>query len=131
MIPLHQDLDDQDRLLFCTRASRFWAQHVGPSVGDFIVYADGVTRRIAHIWDDDDDIAVQASMDTDARFYLNDGFCTHSGGLAPGIPEDVLIPTGNTQEGAVWFFHHDSHRAGNVVETHMPFAVYTSARLSD
>jgi len=124
------NLDDVDMTILSERASRFWVQHHGPAVGDYIDFADGVTRRISHVWTFGD-ITVQTS--DGGSFYLANGSLSYSGGLyhgwnnviRPGIPIETLTLTGETREGAVWFFHHDWHTAHNGVYTTMRFAVYT------
>ena len=115
-------LDDRDREILSTRAFLFWARHFGPSVGDYVDFADGVTRRISHVWTFGD-LTVQTS--DGGSFYLGEGYCSFSGGLHPGVAMDTLALTGAMREGAVWFFHHDYTTAHNGVYTSMPFAVYT------
>lgn len=116
-------LDDRDRAMLSTRAFLFWARHFGPSVGDYVDFADGVTRRISHCWTFGDP-TVQTS--DGGSFYLDrSGYCSFSGGLHPGVAMDTLTLTGAGREGAVWFFHHDYTTAGGGVHTSMPFAVYT------
>jgi len=115
-------LDEVDMMLLSKRAGLFWENHKGPDIGDYIDFADGVTRRISHVWTFGN-LTVQTS--DGGSFYLGDGYCSFSGGLHPGIATDTLTLTGNTREGSVWFFHHDFTTAHNGVYTTMPFAVYT------
>jgi hypothetical protein len=119
------ELDDRDRDILSKRAGRFWARHTQietlPRVGDYVDFADGVSRRVSHVWDWGTP-SVQTS--DGGSFYLGDEGCSFSGGLYPGVYTDTLTLTGETREGSVWFFHHNYATAHNGVETTMPFAVY-------
>lgn len=96
----------------------------GPRVGDFVRYPDWTVRRISHVWDfgDGDDITVQTS--NGGSFYLGAGYVSFSGSLFPGIPGSTLTLTDELAMGAVWFFHHDHHRAHNAVQASVPFRVF-------
>jgi hypothetical protein len=49
---------------------------------------------------------------------------SYSGSLDPAIPKDKLTLTDETQEGRVWFFHHDQWQAHNGVNATVTFRVY-------
>jgi len=116
------ELDDRDRAILADRAGLFNAR-CGPRVGDYVDFADGITRRISHIWD----IAPCTVQTSDGgSWYLGKGFCSFSGGLHPGIARETLTLTGEVREGSLWFFHHDYHTADNGVETTIPFRVYST-----
>jgi hypothetical protein len=124
------ELDDRDRTILSDRATRFWAQHTGPMVGDYVDFADGVSRRISHVWDFGDADRIQTS-DGGSWYLTSIGTCDFSGGLLPAIPAATFTLTGEAREGAVWFFHHNYRTAHNGLETTMPFAVYRCAWTSD
>lgn len=102
----------------------------GPRVGDWVDFADGESRRIAHIWSNRDiwtGLAQPVSVQTTdgiGSFYLGDGYVSMSGALHPGVDPILLTDTGKTRPGAVWIFHHDWHRAHNGVDTVVPFRVF-------
>lgn len=127
-----QDLDTQDLAILAYRTQCFWQYErtLLPRVGDYIVFADEVTRRVSHVWDwPTGGESVQTS--DGGSFYLGEGYCSFSGGLYPGIPLRTLTLTADLRQGPVWFFHHDLHRASNAVSTTIPCAVYTCTLRSD
>lgn len=88
-----------------------------PANGDFVVFADGVTRRISHAHGDG---YIQTSDLTgtiqSGSFYLGEGYMSFSGGLHPGIPQSTLTLTDELRIGRAWFFHHGEVRAHNGVD---------------
>ena len=88
-----------------------------PKQGDFVRFADGVLRRIAHVWTDSngDVVSVQTSYSNDSSFYLGLGYMEFSGSLYPGVPPETLKRTKERMPGSCWFFHHDFARAHNGV----------------
>lgn len=94
-------------------------EHKGPRVGDYVRFADGVQRRISHLWDGD-------PQTSDAgRFYLDRHGCSFSGTLRPTVPASTLTATDETLDGMVWFFHHDIAQANGGVAATIPFRLYT------
>ena len=93
----------------------------GPRVGDFVIFADGVTRRVSYVWDD----GVQTS--DDGSFYLGDGYVSFSGALHGIVPHASLARTSDYYLGSIWVFHRDSARAHNGVRTRVAFRVYVCA----
>lgn len=89
------------------------AQITGPRVGDWIERLDGTRSRATYVWDlGEDGLHVQDGGTTGGSFFLlRSGHQSYSGGLNPGIPGSSLELTEETQEGRVWFFHHDFHSA--------------------
>lgn len=120
-----QTFDDRDALLVASRRVALDAV-AGPRVGDFVIFADGVTRRISHVWDCWEDMPASVQTSDDGSYYLGDGYVSMSGGLHPGIPSDTLTLTDELRPGAVWIFHHDLWGAGRGVETEIPFRVFTT-----
>ena len=139
------ELDDQDRATIAARASAY-DKIDGPRVGDFIEYADGMTRRIAHLWPADwhDDKIARVQPTDGGSFYLggigesawhraqNDGqdtdaaaYVSYSGALYPGIRANTLTLTGS-RNGRVWVFHHEQWDAGMGVDDEIAFRVYRS-----
>jgi hypothetical protein len=114
-------LDTRDLTILSQRAGAYAAQS-GPRIGDYVDFADGVTRQISHIWDLLPVPSIQTS--DGGSFYLGDGYCSFSGGLHPGIPADTLNLTEETREGQVWFFHHNYTTAHNGIDVVIPFCVY-------
>lgn len=108
-------------------------ERTGPRVGDFVRFADGVTRRVSHLWAWDvrtdgprpADWVDSAQTSDGGSFYLGDGYVSMSGGLHPGVPLETLTDTGELLSGQCWFFHHDWHRAHNGVNVCVPFRLYS------
>ena len=103
----------------------------GPRVGDFIEMLDGTLRRFTHKWNDGLQTTYiwQTGADkgkpADASFHLSaDGSLSFSGSLDSSIPFASIEPTGETRDGAVWFFHHGEMKAHNGVHTTVPCRVY-------
>lgn len=120
------DAQDQEILAYRTQCFWHYERTLLPRAGDYIDFADGVTRRVSHVWDwPAGGETVQTS--DGGSFYLGEGYCSFSGGLHPGIPLTTLTKTETVRDGAVWFFHHDTHRAFNAVYTTIPCAVYACA----
>jgi len=102
-----------------------------PRQGDYVVFANGITRRISHVWDwsgcegvePDEDISVQTS--TGGSWYLGEGYCSFSGSLYRGVPGKSLTLTSEKRPGSAWFFHHDFAGAGCGVDVTLDFRVYT------
>jgi hypothetical protein len=119
-------LDEQDARIVTDRLATM-DRKAGPRVGDFVVFADSVVRRISHHWHDGAgwDGGMQTSDLNEGRFYLADGSCSYSGALHKCVPTDSLTDTGETRNGSAWIFHHDHARAHNGVDFLAPFRVFT------
>lgn len=80
-------------------------------VGDFVLFSDGVLRRVAHLYS-----TVVQTCDL-GDFNLDIDVVRMSGSLSPGITRDTLTPTGLTQLGEVPFHHHDQRATCALVRT--------------
>lgn len=113
------NLDGRDQLI---RQSRLEALDdiADPRVGDFVVFSNGLIRRISHLWDD----AIQTS--DQGSWYLGEGYVSFSGSLFGITMNDKLIKLdGHQWDAPVWFFHHNHAQAHNAIHTTIPFRVYT------
>ena len=101
-----------------------------PQSGDWVYFADGVERRISHVWDwpaDSGGPALYSIQTSDSgSWYLGDGYASFSGALHPGIPGETFTYTGARRQGSVWVFHHDIHVAGGAVECMVYFRVWAT-----
>ena len=118
-------IDDRDHELIATRSVAL-AARTTPQVGDFVDFANGVTRRISHCWTTWPDPTIQTS--DNGSFYLGSEGYSFSGGLYPGIPAEIFAPTDERREGSAWLFHHDYATAHNGVYFTVPFRVWNCAR---
>lgn len=88
-----------------------------PANGDFVVFADGVVRRISHAHENG---SIQTSdlRDTiqSGSFYLGEGYMSFSGGLHGGVPKSSLTLADEFRIGRAWFFHHGEVGADRGVE---------------
>lgn len=118
-------LDERDQAIVDQRMAAV-ARIPGPRVGDFVLFPDGMERRISYIWPAGDGWpgSVQTSELGDGRYYLGRAGLDFSGSLHPGVSEETLTDTGATREGDAWIFHRDAHRAHNGVDFKAPFRVY-------
>ena len=53
----------------------------GPRCGDYVVFADGVTRRVSHIWDFQGGSPVMLQTSDGGSWCLGDGYVSFSGTL--------------------------------------------------
>lgn len=117
--------DDRDAEILATRAAALMKNPI--NVGDFVRFADGVTRRISYIWTDEHGAHLPNGIQTSAggSYYLGSCYVSFSGALFNGVPFESLTDTGDTHDGDVWFFHHDYHTANNGVHCTAKFRVWT------
>jgi hypothetical protein len=118
-------LDERDRAIIDARAESL-ATVQGPRVGDWVEFADGITRRVSHVWDFDDDALSGVQTSNGGSFYLGEGFVSFSGNLYQSVRPSTLTRTEETRLGRVWIFHHDWAEAHNGVDTSILFRVYKS-----
>lgn len=105
-----------------------WNDREGPRVGDFVRMVDGELRRFTHEWND----GIQTTWKGQSgSFYLGNGYASYSGGLESAIARSKLRDTGETREGAFWFFHHNHARAHNGVYFKIPCRVFEVALTRD
>lgn len=120
------ELDERDQEILANRVELL-NKVEGPRVGDFVIFANGVERRISHIWEwGDGPEAIQSS--DGGSYYLGAGYVSMSGGLRPPVKPATLTPTDQKREGSVWFFHHDHWLAHNGIEATIEFRVFTCSQ---
>ena len=117
------ELDDRDRGIIARRLAAF-DQELDIRIGDYVDFADGVTRRVSHVYPREwgDDYGVQTS--DGGSFYLDKGHISFSGLLQGPVPRATLTLTEQRRPGRIWIFHHDWQEAGNGVDDEIPFRVY-------
>jgi hypothetical protein len=113
-------LDDRDKAILAVRVAAFNSTE-GPRVGDYVRFADGVTRRISYVWPD----GIQTS--DGGSFYLGNGCMSFSGTLYTHVPTETLTLTKETRDASAWFFHHDLWEAHNSVHVHVSVRVWISS----
>jgi hypothetical protein len=118
------DLDDRDATILAERIAMY-DEIPGPRVGDFVTFADGVTRRISYIWRDEHDVPFSAQTSDGGSYHLGNGYVSMSGGLYAGVKPETLTLTDQQRDGRVWFFHHDHWTAHNDIHVTMPFRVFS------
>jgi hypothetical protein len=121
--------DEKDATILADRQALLDAE-TSPRVGDFVVFSDGVTRRVSYVWrfGNDPSTDVQTSDLGGGSFYLGNGYVSFSGSLYNSVPGSTLTRTDEAREGNVWFFHHDWAEAHNGVHTTAQFRVYHSTK---
>jgi len=92
-----------------------------PVCGDYVVFADGVTRRISHVWDD----GVQTSDAGRGSWYLGDGYVSFSGSLYHLVRTETLTRTDEQRAGRCWFFKDNWMEAHNGIDVVARFRVYS------
>jgi len=117
--------DRRDQAIVAARAASLDADGE-PRVGDYVVFADGVTRRIGERFDfgtgEMPDIQTAA---VEGSFHLCAGYVRHGGSLHLPVHRSTLTRTDEQCDGRVWIFHHGHSGAGRDVSTRIPFRVYT------
>ena len=111
-------LDERDTEIFVRRVDARWDSN-GYRLGDYVEFADGTLRRIAHIWGDG---GVQTAAG--GSFYLGEGYMTFSGQLFGSVPGASLVNTGRLRQGSCWFFHHDFATAGGGITVNVQCRVF-------
>lgn len=112
-------IDERDQEIFADRAAA-WLDDARPKCGDWIDFADGVSRRISHSWGE---MGVQTSKG--GSWYLGEGYTSFSGSLYPTVPLETLARTTELRPGSCWIFHHNLSGAGRGVDGEIPFRVWT------
>lgn len=116
---LNSTLDERDQEILQRKAALF-AALLQPTVGDFVDFADGQTRRISHIWSDE---TFQNSES--GSFYLGNGYVSFSGALNSSLPNASLTLTEERRNGWFWFFHHNLTCAGGGRDVQIPCRVWS------
>lgn len=127
------ELDERDREIIAERETAL-NKVDGPRIGDWVRFNDGVMHRVCHVhnWTEQDrreypSLVAGVQTTVGGSFHLANGSVSYSGGLDPTLPFEKLTPTGETRDGRVWIFHHDSWRADNGVDFTIPFRVYEAS----
>lgn len=120
-----QELDQIDHDIACRKLVKFDTIQT-PRCGDYVIFANEITRRISYVYDDSwgDQSGVQTS-DGGQWYFDSGGDCDFSGGLYPSVKMNTLTKTDEIRMGRVWMFHHNYHTAGNGIDFDIPFRVYT------
>ncbi len=117
-------LDGRDLAIILERAAALDKEH-DFRVGDYVVFADDVTRRISHVYprrEWGEKWGVQTS--DGGSWYLGNGYVSFSGSLYPSVSVKTLTLTEERRSGHIWIFHHDLWRAHNGVDAQIEFRVY-------
>lgn len=96
--------DDRDAEILAERVAE-WDARPGIRVGDFAIMKDGRLVRFAYDWGRESGIQI-ANVDCGSFYIDGSGYVQFSGTLAPQVPHDAFEDTGETRDGAFWFFHH-------------------------
>jgi len=123
---MNAHLDERDLKILVVR-KRALRRKKAIKSGDFVVFTDGTTRRVSHVWKDSKNRPefIQTSDGGDMSFYLGEGYMSFSGGLHPSLPASLFTKTDEFRDGYCWFFHHDYATAHNGVHATVPCPVWT------
>lgn len=118
-------IDDRDRQIFAERGAALMKNPI--NVGDFITFADGVTRRVSYIWDfGEGPESIQTSAG--GSYHLaGDAETGRRGRANPRTTRtraESLTDTGDTFDGDVWIFHHGFAGAHRGVHSTVKFRVW-------
>jgi hypothetical protein len=116
-------LDERDRQIIWERRHSIELID-GPRCGDYVDFADGITRRVSYIWRDEHGQAFNVQTSDGGWYYLGNGYVSMSGSLYNGVKPETLTDTGEVRPGSAWIFHHDHHTRDNGVDITIPFRVY-------
>lgn len=121
---MRPEFDERDAEIRATRLAAF-EKIPGPRVGDFIEFADGVTRRISYMtWEGGPQTSGGGSWYLGEGWTKEEAHVSFSGSLFRSVPPDTLTLTDELRDGLVWFFHHGFAQADNAVHTEIPFRVF-------
>src|SRR5258708_23049572 len=119
-----QELDQIDHDIACRELLKF-DQIEGPRVGDFVMFADNITRRISYVWSLEDWQEMAGVQTSDGgSWYFGYGNCDFSGSLHQIAKMNTLTLTKEVRPRIVWVIHHDWRTAGNDVHLEITFLVY-------
>ncbi len=124
-------LDEQDQAIVAERVARLDSIE-GPRVGDFVVFADGVERRISHAYYMADGWEANTyQTSAGGSFYLQEsGHLSFSGSLRPVVNGETLTEIATCRDGSAWIFHHDHHTAHNGVDFKIPLRVFACSAVA-
>lgn len=109
--------------LFAERHEKYKARKE-PSCGDFVVFADDITRRISHVWTFDGKICDIQTSDGGSFYLQPSGLCDFSGGLYRAVSYEHFTLSKQTSLGECWLFDRDLAGAGRGVYRQLPFKVW-------
>jgi len=122
-------LSSRDFEIMLSRQTALY-QRETPGEGDWVIFADGVERRISYTWPD----GVQTSGyngGDGGSYYLGEGYVSYSGPLFGTVPTATLRRDSlGYRAGRVWFFHNDVHMAHNGVDTLAWFKVWRCSEVA-
>lgn len=124
-----RELDQKDKEILTARVAAF-DPNQGPRVGDYVDFADGISRLISHVWEDGPGWLGGVQTSDGGSFYLGDGYMSFSGSLYNSVPHETLTLTEGTRVTGAWFFHHNWHTADNGVEVMVPMRVWKSTAIA-
>lgn len=104
------------------RKGTYLLAQTDPIVGDWVLFNEGIARRISYLWrygeggivrPDYRDWGIQTSEPGYYGWYMAMGHCTFSGSLYLSVKGKYLKPTEELRPAWVWFFSrgwHGPHR---------------------
>jgi hypothetical protein len=102
----------------------------GPRVGDYLRLPHGIYTRFTHNWGEECD-QIQTGGSSGSSYYLGNSYCSYSGSLDSGVKLSELRETGETKDGAIWFFDGDISGAGRGKYYSIPFRVFEPVEGAD
>lgn len=117
-------LEEKNQTLLTQKLEQF-NKRSGVRVGDYVRLPTIDKRqneytRITHVWSE------TAQTGGGGSYFIGDSGCLeYSGGLDSGLALDALVLSGETKQGAVWFFSGDEVRAHNGVTLLADMRVFT------
>lgn len=127
LVPRALALDARDSAILRERYNAF-NERPGPRVGDYVRFPDGEVRRFTHDWEEYGLQTNTPKFGPGSFYFSAAGYCDYSGALDPCVKREALTLTDETQDGSVWFFHHDYRTAGGGVTALIPCRVYESSQ---
>lgn len=103
-----------------------YAKIEGPVMGDWVLFSDGTSRRISHIWEKDKQPSrIQTSDGNGYGFHMfSDGHCSYSGNLYSPVDFSKFKLTRAKRIGLIWFFSQDHPGADRGVGREFLFKVW-------
>lgn len=96
-----------------------------PVVGDYVVFADDVTRRVSNVMLFNPKHGGGAQTSDGGSWHINgSGDSSFSGSLRPPVWCDTLTVTDELRPAQFWFFHHGHTKAHNAVYVNINVRVW-------
>lgn len=115
-------LDETDQKIL-TERTEARNQRAEVLVGDHIIFADGVRRRVSSTYPDGPQTSAEGSW-----YLMASGDGEFSGALCPSVPASTLTDTGEVEPARFWFFHHGIMRAHNGVDVEIDVRVWACSQ---